>query len=102
MVLPSVDEPWGLVINEAVYSQIPVVASSDVGAAFDLIEEGVNGFIFKKENVSDLAIKIKAALDIQQARIDEKSLFIKQEWNFYSSVENLQRIIKFFIENKRL
>ena len=39
-VLPSRFETWGLVLNEAMLFQLPVVASSMVGAAEDLIETG--------------------------------------------------------------
>ena len=43
-VLPSRSEPWALVLNEAAAAGLPLVATEAVGAAQDLIEEGVNGF----------------------------------------------------------
>jgi glycosyltransferase involved in cell wall biosynthesis len=43
-VLPSRSEPWGMVLNEAAEAGLPLVATEEVGAAHDLIEEGVNGF----------------------------------------------------------
>jgi glycosyltransferase involved in cell wall biosynthesis len=43
-VLPSRSEPWGMVLNEAAAAGLPLVASEGVGAADDLIEEGINGF----------------------------------------------------------
>lgn len=45
-VLPSVREPWGLVVNEAMASGLPVLVSSRCGSAEDLVEEGQNGFTF--------------------------------------------------------
>ncbi|MFO7586501.1 MAG: glycosyltransferase family 4 protein, partial [Gemmatimonadota bacterium] len=36
-VLPSVNEPWGLVINEAMAAGLPVVVSAEVGAVPDLV-----------------------------------------------------------------
>lgn len=43
-VLPSLSEPWGMVVNEAAAAGLPIVASDAVGAAWDLVEDGVNGF----------------------------------------------------------
>jgi glycosyltransferase involved in cell wall biosynthesis len=43
-VLPSRSEPWGMVLNEAAAAGLPIVASEEVGAAHDLVEEGGNGF----------------------------------------------------------
>ncbi|MDQ1469940.1 MAG: hypothetical protein QOJ99_1420 [Bryobacterales bacterium] len=45
-VLPSLREPWGLVVNEAMASAIPVMVSSRCGCAEDLVEDGANGFLF--------------------------------------------------------
>lgn len=44
-VLPSRSEPWGMVLNEAAAAGLPLVATEEVGAARDLIEDGVNGFV---------------------------------------------------------
>jgi glycosyltransferase involved in cell wall biosynthesis len=43
-VLPSLSEPWGMVLNEAAAAGLPLVATDACGAAHDLIEDGVNGF----------------------------------------------------------
>ena len=42
-VLASENEPWGLVVNEAMASGMPVLSTSSIGSAYDLIEDGVNG-----------------------------------------------------------
>ena len=42
--LLSTREPWGVVVNEAMATGLPIVLSSAVGAAPDLLEEGGNGF----------------------------------------------------------
>lgn len=44
-VCPSQAEPWGLVINEAVASGLPVLASDQCGAAEDLVAPGRTGEI---------------------------------------------------------
>jgi 1,2-diacylglycerol 3-alpha-glucosyltransferase len=46
LILPSIREPWGLVVNEAMACGRPVLASSRCGCAPELIREGVTGFTF--------------------------------------------------------
>lgn len=44
-VCPSSFEPWGLVVNEALSAGLPVIATKEVGACFDLIKGKKTGFI---------------------------------------------------------
>jgi len=44
--MPSENETWGLVLNEAMASGLAPVASEEVGAAADLIQHGRTGFVF--------------------------------------------------------
>jgi glycosyltransferase involved in cell wall biosynthesis len=46
LVLPSDYEPWALVVNEAAAAGMAIVASSVVGAAAELVRDGVNGRVF--------------------------------------------------------
>jgi glycosyltransferase involved in cell wall biosynthesis len=52
---PAVEEPWGLVINEAMASGLPVISSANVGAAEELVDDGVNGWRFDPADVNVLA-----------------------------------------------
>ena len=54
LILPSVSEPWGLVVNEAMASGLPVIVSDRCGCADDLVEDGVNGYIFSAKNADSL------------------------------------------------
>ncbi len=45
LLLPSVEEQWGLVVNEALALGVPVLASTRVGAADGLLRPGVSGFL---------------------------------------------------------
>jgi len=49
-VFPSENEPYGLALNEAMAAGAAPVATTDVGAAADLITEGVSGFLFPPRN----------------------------------------------------
>ena len=51
----STTEQWGLVVNEAMASGLPVLVSNRCGCAMDLVKDGVNGFTFDPYNVEQLA-----------------------------------------------
>jgi glycosyltransferase involved in cell wall biosynthesis len=52
---PALSEPWGLVINEAMASGLPILSSKNVGAAEELLQLEVNGFSFDPTSVEELA-----------------------------------------------
>jgi glycosyltransferase involved in cell wall biosynthesis len=54
-VLPSLYEVWGIVVNEALMYGLPVIATTEVGAAADLIEDGQTGMIVDPRDVTQLA-----------------------------------------------
>jgi len=51
----STMEQWGLVVNEAMASGLPVLVSKYSGCARDLVEDGRNGFVFDPYDVNALA-----------------------------------------------
>ena len=55
LVLPSIKEVWGLVVNEALASGLYVLCSNRAGAAHDLIKENWNGKMFDPHDVDQLA-----------------------------------------------
>lgn len=54
-VLPSLVEPWGLVVNEAMACGLPVLVSTHAGSHADLVEPGVNGFVFDPRDEQGLS-----------------------------------------------
>ncbi|HEY2343310.1 MAG TPA: glycosyltransferase family 4 protein [Chthoniobacteraceae bacterium] len=53
-VLPSRHDGWGVVVNQALGAGLPLICSDAVGAAHDLITDGVNGCTFKGGDVDAL------------------------------------------------
>ena len=45
LVVPSIYEPWGLVVHEGLAYGLPAITTDQVGAGDDLIESGVNGYV---------------------------------------------------------
>lgn len=54
-VHPSTTEQWGLVVNEAMASGLPVLVSNRCGCTADLVQEGKNGFMFDPYDVDEIA-----------------------------------------------
>jgi len=52
---PSLSEPWGLAVNEAMACGLPVVVSDRCGCREDLVQEAVNGFTFDPTEHESLA-----------------------------------------------
>jgi 1,2-diacylglycerol 3-alpha-glucosyltransferase len=67
-VLPSHEEVWGLVVNEAALAGLPVVVSETCGAAPDLVEPGVNGARVRPGDVPALAAALADILRADGAR----------------------------------
>ncbi|MHB8302644.1 MAG: glycosyltransferase family 4 protein [Acidobacteriaceae bacterium] len=61
-VLPSIHEPWGLVVNEAMNAGRPVIVSDQVGCQPDLIVDGENGCVFPACDVPALARALERVL----------------------------------------
>jgi len=55
LILPSVEEQHGLVVNEALAMGVPVLVSDNCGARDLLVRSGVNGFVFEPDNAPGLA-----------------------------------------------
>ncbi|WP_371717570.1 glycosyltransferase family 4 protein [Anabaena sp. UHCC 0204] len=65
----SIQEQWGLVVNEAMAAGLPVLVSNRCGCYEDLIIEGVNGFGFDPEDsqqLTELMLKMSSGeIDLQ-------------------------------------
>jgi glycosyltransferase involved in cell wall biosynthesis len=55
LVVPTSEETWGLVVNEAMSCGRGVLVSDGVGCAPDLVEPGSTGFVFPVGDVEALA-----------------------------------------------
>jgi glycosyltransferase involved in cell wall biosynthesis len=59
--LASDYEPWGVVINEAVGAGMAIVSSDVVGAAAELVRDGVNGRVFSRGDLDGLTASLLEA-----------------------------------------
>ncbi len=61
-VLPSFEETWGLVVNEAMACGLPVIVSDRVGSSVDLVRDGANGYVVPAGDSAALADRLAGIL----------------------------------------
>ena len=92
---PSFFEPWGLVVNEAMSSGLPVIATKYVGASFDLIKDKETGFV--AEDMNDFAAKMLDLYnnpDLLMKFSANATKLMKESWNYGLYDNCLKTIIK--------
>jgi glycosyltransferase involved in cell wall biosynthesis len=68
LVLPSLYESFGFVVNEAMLCGCPVAVSDRVGAKFDIVRQGETGCIFPAGDVDALAAVLRDVLPDTEKR----------------------------------
>src|ERR1700757_21467 len=63
-VMPSLFEPWGVVLHEFAAMGFPLLASDRVGAIEAFLQGTKNGFIFKADDVNSLKEKLKEMMQL--------------------------------------
>ena len=82
-VCPSIFEPWGLVVNEALSSSLPVIATKEVGASFDLIKDKKTGFIANDMNdFGDKMLTLYNNTDLLLKFSDKAQSIMHEKWNY--------------------
>ena len=89
-VLPTREDIWGLVINEAMAAGLPIITTDRCNAGIELIENGVNGFIAKADDKDSLLESLNEILRLSDEDIFEMSeagLKVISEYSFDDMAE---------------
>lgn len=94
-LLPSREEPWGVVVAEAMSAGLPVVLSDQVGAAYDLLEEGRNGFLVPTGSASALAEVLRRCVDQSErlAEMGNQSRAMIARWTCQAAADEVVRAL---------
>jgi glycosyltransferase involved in cell wall biosynthesis len=93
-ILPSDHgETWGLVANEAMNFNLPVIVSDRVGSAYDLIEEGQTGYIFPFGDIHQMAKSISKMVEKVRAGFVPKSSVKIKKYSYEVIIDSIKKNI---------
>lgn len=103
-ILPTREDIWGLVINEAMAKGLPVITTDKCVAGLEMIEENKNGYLYSVEDIETLSNKINSFFRKKEREREEMSLEALKSIRKYS-IENMaeehSKIFNKIIENKK-
>ncbi len=99
LVLPSLDEPWGLVVNEAMCCGVPAVVSSRVGARLDLVTPGISGAVFRAGDSADLLRVLQPLASSAAAREAQGEAALRRidGWDIADTAAGVVRAVEAYV-----
>lgn len=94
LVLPAREEPWGLVVNEAMASGLAIISHQHCGATLDLVNEE-NGFVLEGFTVEEIvsALSFVAYDRVRLKAFKQKSLERICDWSMARAAYQLKQAI---------
>jgi len=97
LIVPSIVDPWGLVVNEGMASGLPVIVSKGCGSAKTLVKEGENGWTFEPgddETLTNLMIRASSLSSDALKEMGRKSQSIVSEWSLDRFADGVLKAIE--------
>jgi len=94
-VLPSVHEPFALIVNEVMNAGRAVVVSDEVGCQPDLVTDGFNGKVYPARDVGALRTALEELVsDPEQTRLmGQRGLEIIKGWSFEEDIRAARKAL---------
>jgi len=95
-VLPSLYEPRGAVINEAMACGLPVVVTDRCGSIGDIVQEGDNALVYPAGDAAALQQCLDRLVgdDSLRRQMGARSRAIIAEWDFSRGVRGVQEMLR--------
>lgn len=92
MVFPTLADEWGLVVNEAMAAGLPALASRYAQAAEEMVEDGINGWLFRPDDDRDTAAALDRALGADRATLARMGGAARETARRFSHADTLRRL----------
>lgn len=89
LILPSLTDQWGLVVNEAMACGRAVLVSTGAGCAPDLVVDGVNGYTFSPDDAKQLTARLIDIASGDREAMGRESARIVADWDLGRFVSGL-------------
>lgn len=98
VLVPSHQEPWGLVINEALSSGRPVIAPPWVGSSVDLVKNQETGLIVTDNSPVSIRGAMKYCLDhphnVKKMGLSGRALVRDGGWTVDRAIDSFENLIR--------
>ena len=86
-------ETWGLAVNEALNFTLPIIVSDACGCASDLLEDGINGYVYPVGNIQQLTGNISHVLagNVDVNNLNHKNTEVLKEFSYATISENINK-----------
>lgn len=108
-VVPSITygmgDPWVFVVNEAMYFGKPVIVTDAVGALFDMIRDGENGFIVPEKDSNAIFRALKKILsdsELEKKMGKKSQSIIEGGFKYEHMVSGFERSVESVLEKRIL
>ena len=95
-VLPSIHETWGLIVNELMSVGKPVIVTNRVGCQPDLVQDGLNGFVFAVGDIEKLSACLRRLIEDKALResMGENGRRLIQRYTYDEDISGLRNALR--------
>lgn len=96
-IFPSLEDEWGIVLNEAAASSLPLVSSIYAGATAEFVQDGINGYTFdpmNKEQCIEVIQRIIVLPEEALHQYGDESFRKAKELDMHHTVDQLQNALE--------
>ncbi len=73
-ILPSIDEPWGVSVQEFCAAGLPLILSDKVGSSSLFLKKNTNGYLFKSNNATSLEKEMDKIYNLSDKKLLKMSV----------------------------